>query len=212
MLWRRFFAAEHTEVPMSLSPSPTARPATSDAAPAAPSPWAARGMALVVGLAVLLLLSLLIWGLGRRSAGTVGDAPVKTRPAPAFRLPLFDGGSFDLAEARGKPILINFWASWCVPCEEEAVTLERASRAYAGRVVFIGVDVQDTEANARAFLRKFGVSYPNGHDASGEIAVEYGMSGVPESYFVDRDGRVVRKWQGPVDDARLRGFLEELLR
>jgi cytochrome c biogenesis protein CcmG/thiol:disulfide interchange protein DsbE len=199
---------------VSLSPSPTApaaRPA-SDAAGAEPSLWAARGMALVVGLAVLLLLALLIWGLGRRSAGTVGNAPVQTRPAPAFSLPLFDGGTFDLADARGKPIVINFWASWCVPCEEEALTLERASRAYAGRVVFIGVDVQDTEANARAFLRKFGVSYPNGRDASGEIAVEYGMSGVPESYFVDRDGRVVRKWQGPLDDARLRGFLEELLR
>ena len=169
-------------------------------------------MALAVGVTVLALLALLIWGLGKRSAGTVGDAPVQPRPAPAFTLPLFDGGSFSLEEARGKPVLINFWASWCVPCEEEAAVLERASRAYAGRVVFIGVDVQDTEANARAFLRRFGVSYPNGRDASGEIAVEYGMSGVPESYFVDRDGRLARKWQGPLDDARLRAFLEDLLR
>ena len=176
------------------------------------NPWVARGVALAVAVVVLLFLGLLIWGLGRRGAGTTGNAPIAIRPAPVFTLPLFDGATFDLAAARGMPILINFWASWCIPCEEEAVALERASRAYQGRVVFVGVNVQDTEPNARAFLRKYGVSYPNGRDTSGEVAVDYGMSGVPESYFVDRGGRLARKWQGPLDDARLREFLDELLR
>ncbi len=106
--------------------------------------------------------------------------------------------------------MVNFWASWCIPCEDEAAALERAARRYGDRVQFIGVNVQDTDANARAFLRRFGVTYPNGRDASGEIAVEYGMSGVPETYFVDRNGALVRKWQGPLDDGRLRGFLDEL--
>jgi cytochrome c biogenesis protein CcmG/thiol:disulfide interchange protein DsbE len=191
--------------------SPTAPAPLDAAARPAPNPWVARSVALVVGAAVLALLALLIWGLGKRSAGTVGNAPIQARAAPEFRLPLFDGGVFTFAEARGKPMLINFWASWCLPCEDEAPALERAFRTYRGRVVFLGVDVQDTEANGRAFVDKFGVSYPNGRDASGEIAVEYGMSGVPETYFVDRDGRLVRKWQGPLDDARLRAYLDELL-
>jgi cytochrome c biogenesis protein CcmG/thiol:disulfide interchange protein DsbE len=169
-------------------------------------------VALVVGLTLLALLALMIWGIGKRAAGTVGSVPVASRPAPLFSLPLFDGGQFDLAAARGKPVLINFWASWCIPCEEEAAVLEQGSRAYRDRVVFVGVNVQDTEPLARDFLRRFGVTYPNGRDASGAIAVDYGMSGVPETYFVDRDGRIARKWQGALDEARLRTFLDELLR
>jgi cytochrome c biogenesis protein CcmG/thiol:disulfide interchange protein DsbE len=205
---------------VSVSSSPPSAGAPSSATPfrpdsavrSDPNPWVARGVAIAVAVVVLLFLGLLIWGVGKRAAGTTGDAPIQARPAPAFSLPLFDGSPFNLAETRGKPVLINFWASWCIPCEDEAPALERASRQYAGRVHFLGVDVQDTDANARAFLRKYGVTYPNGRDASGEIAVEYGMSGVPETYFVDRDGRIVRKWQGPLDDARLRTFLDELLR
>ncbi|MBA2448475.1 MAG: TlpA family protein disulfide reductase [Chloroflexi bacterium] len=175
------------------------------------NPWTARVVALVVATVVLGLLSLFLWGLGKRSLGTVGTAPVAARPAPAFTLPLFDGGTFELAQASGKPLLINFWASWCVPCEDEAAALERGSRRYTGRVAFLGIDVQDTEPNARAFLRRFGVTYPNGRDASGDIAVEYGMSGVPETYLIDRDGRLAHKWQGPLDDARLDALLEPLL-
>lgn len=184
-----------------------------DAAPAGqPSVWIARAVALGVAVVLFLFLALLIWGLGKRSEGTVGNAPIATRPAARFTLPLFDGGTFDLAETRGTPVLINFWASWCIPCEDEAAVLERAAKKYEGRVAFIGVAVQDTDANARAFVRKFGVSYPNGRDQWGAVSVEYGMSGVPETYFVDRDARLVRKWQGPLDDARVDQFLQELVR
>jgi cytochrome c biogenesis protein CcmG/thiol:disulfide interchange protein DsbE len=169
-------------------------------------------VALVVALATIGLLALMIWGIGRRAAGTVGSVPITSRPAPAFTLPLFDGGQFDLGQGAGRPIVINFWASWCAPCEEEAAALEQGSRAYRDRVSFIGVDVQDTDTNARDFLRRFGVTYPNGRDASGTIAIDYGMSGVPETYFVDRDGRLARKWQGPLDETRLRAFVDDLLR
>jgi cytochrome c biogenesis protein CcmG/thiol:disulfide interchange protein DsbE len=166
----------------------------------------------VVGLVIVALIGLMIWGIGKRAAGTTGNVPVASRPAPAFTLPLFDGGQFDLAAQQGKPVLINFWASWCIPCEEEAAALEQASKTYKDRVVFIGVNVQDTDPLARGFLRKFGVTYPNGRDASGTVAVDYGMSGVPETYFVDRNGQLVRKWQGPLDEPRLRQFLDDLLR
>lgn len=196
---------------------------TAPGAPSAASPEAmssdpevsagsARIIALVVGLLIVALIGLMIWGIGKRAAGSTGDMPVTTRPAPTFSAPLFDGGQFDLAATRGKPVLVNFWASWCIPCEEEAATLEKLSRAYKDRVVFIGVNVQDTDPLARGFLKKFGVTYPNGRDVSGAISVEYGMSGVPESYFVDRSGQLVRKWQGPLDEPRLRQFLDDLLR
>jgi cytochrome c biogenesis protein CcmG, thiol:disulfide interchange protein DsbE len=184
-----------------------------DAAPTGePSVWPARAIALGVAVVLLLFLALLIWGLGKRGEGTVGNAPIATRPAAQFKLPLFHGGTFDMAETRGTPVLINFWASWCIPCEDEAVVLEQSSRQYRDRVTFVGVNVQDTEGNAREFLRRFGVTYPNGRDLTGAVAVDYGLSGVPESYFVDRDGRLVRKWQGPLDAARLRSYLDELVR
>jgi len=172
----------------------------------------ARVVALIVGAAMLALLVLMVWGIGKAAQGTVGEVWLAARPAPAFTIPLMDGKPFDLASTNGKPVLINFWASWCIPCEDEAATLEKLSREYRDRVAFIGVNVQDTDGNARDFLRRFGVTYPNGRDLSGAVAVDYGMSGVPESYFVDRSGQLVRKWQGPLDDARLRAYLDELLR
>ena len=198
--------------PAAHSPLPAdpAAPAVVETTPEV-SDRSARFVALVVGLVLVALLGLMIWGIGRRAAGTVGTVPVAVRPAPTFSLTLLDGTPFDLAAVRGKPVVVNFWASWCIPCEEEAAVLEQGSRAYKDRAVFVGVNVQDTEPLARDFLRRFGVTYPNGRDATGAIAVEYGMSGVPETYFVDRDGRLIRKWQGAIDEARLRAFLNELL-
>lgn len=176
-----------------------------------PSPWPARAVALTVGLTVVALLALMIWGLGRRSAGTVGEARVTQRQAPDLSLQLFDGQTLRVGDLRGQPAVVNFWASWCLPCEEEAAALQRGARRYAGRATFVGVAVQDTDQNARAFVRRFGLAYPNGLDAGGGIAVDFGMTGVPETYFVDRAGRIVRKWQGPLDDALVERFLEELL-
>jgi cytochrome c biogenesis protein CcmG/thiol:disulfide interchange protein DsbE len=197
-----------------VAPSPSCTPL---AAPAVEpsrevSARSARLAALVVGLVLIALLGLMIWGIGKRAAGTVGSVPVAVRPAPAFSLTLLDGTPFDLSAARGKPVVVNFWASWCIPCEEEAAVLEQGSRAYRDRAVFIGVNVQDTEPLARDFMRRFGVTYPNGRDSTGAISVDYGMSGVPETYFIDREGQLVRKWQGALDEARLRSFLDDLLR
>ena len=199
-----------------MDPTVTAPGTTSAPDPTSTAPevgaGSARIIALVVGLLIVALLGLMIWGIGKRAQGTTGDMPVTTRPAPAFTVPLFEGGQFDLAAMKGKPVLVNFWASWCIPCEEEAATLEKMSKAYKDRVAFIGVNVQDTDPLARGFLKKFSITYPNGRDALGAISVDYGMSGVPESYFVDRGGQLVRKWQGPLDEPRLRQFLDDLLR
>jgi cytochrome c biogenesis protein CcmG/thiol:disulfide interchange protein DsbE len=188
---------------------------SSQAAPAIPSsPWAPRLAALIVGLAVVALLGLFVWGLGRR--GTVGQVPVAVRTAPDFELALFGqpggpSGRWRLSE-QGRPAVVNFWASWCIPCEDEAPVLEQVARRYRDRVAFVGIDVQDSDASARAFLERFRVTYPNGQDPDGAISIDYGMSGVPESYFISRDGRIVRKWAGPLDEGRLVMFLEELSR
>ena len=184
-------------------------------APSASSPWAPRAAALTVGLVVVLLLGLFVWGLGRR--GTVGQVPVSARPAPDFEIALFGqpgsaAGSWKLSAQPARPVVVNFWASWCLPCEDEAPVLERVARRYADRVAFVGIDVQDSDGPARAFLSRYAVTYPNGPDPSGQISVDYGMSGVPESYFITRDRRIVRKWAGPLDEARLVAFVEELLR
>jgi cytochrome c biogenesis protein CcmG/thiol:disulfide interchange protein DsbE len=187
----------------------------SSPAATAPSPWVPRLAALTAGLGVVALLALLVWGLGR--VGTVGQVPVANREAPSFELSLFgqpgsSGGVWRLGAAAGRPVVLNFWASWCLPCEEEAPVLERLAGRYAGRVEFVGVAVQDTEAASRGFLQRFRVTYPNGPDPSGEISIAYGMSGVPETYFIDRNGRIARKWAGPLDEAKLTAYVDELLR
>ncbi|MFN8521931.1 MAG: TlpA disulfide reductase family protein [Chloroflexota bacterium] len=168
--------------------------------------------ALAVCVVLVALLALMIWGMGRKAAGTAGEGVVRVKRAPDFSLPLFDGGVFKLSAHAGAPLVINFWASWCLPCEDEAPALEQASRRYSGRVQFLGIDVQDSDAAARAFLDRFNVSYSNGRDASGEIAVDYGMSGVPETYFVRTDGTIARKWQGPLDSRRIDDLMADLLR
>ena len=179
------------------------------------SPWAPRLAALGVGLVVVALLSLFVWGLGRR--GTVGAVNIPARPAPDFQVSLFGqpgapGGTWWLGEQAGRAVVVNFWASWCIPCEQEAPVLESVARRYRDRVAFIGVDVQDTEEAARAFLARFRITYPNGPDPEGSISIDYGMTGVPETYFVDRSGNIIRKWAGPLDESRLVAFVEELLK
>jgi len=168
---------------------------------------------------VLGLLGLLVFGLNqaaRRSAGVViqnsfGEVKVERRQATNFQLRLFDGGSLELADLRGKVVLLDFWATWCPPCRSEAPTLERVWKEYRDRgVVFVGINVFDDENDARSFIREFGITYPNGPDP-GRLAVEYGVVGLPEKYLIDQDGRIVRKFAGPMRRETLTLFLDELL-
>jgi cytochrome c biogenesis protein CcmG, thiol:disulfide interchange protein DsbE len=140
-------------------------------------------------------------------------SPLVGRPAAAFTLTAFDGSSVALEALRGKVVVVNFWASWCNPaCYEEAPVLERAWRTYRDRgVVVLGVDMQDTPEAAREFIRRFELTFPNAPDHGGKLAVEYGVYGVPETFFVDRAGTIRGKHVGAVTDEVIRGALERLL-
>jgi cytochrome c biogenesis protein CcmG/thiol:disulfide interchange protein DsbE len=132
---------------------------------------------------------------------------------PAIPLRTFDGRAVHLADLRGQVVVLNFWGSWCIPCREEAPALERAWQASrANDVQFVGVNVWEAESDALNFIREQRISYMNLLDPAGQLAVELGLTGIPETYFVNRDGKLVRRWIGPISDDRLRSLVAELER
>ena len=164
------------------------------------------GMIVAFGT-VLALLGLLAWGLKKTQAG-----PRDSGKAPDFTLTGFDGRVVSVGKLRGQVVIINFWASWCVPCREEAAYLEQTWRKYKDRgVVFIGVDYVDTEKEARAYIQEFDITYINGPDLGTRISQAYNIKGVPETYYVDKQG-VLRGVQiGPLKSPMLDQKIDELL-
>jgi cytochrome c biogenesis protein CcmG/thiol:disulfide interchange protein DsbE len=117
--------------------------------------------------------------------------------APDFELRLLDGRVVRLSGFRGRAVFLNFWASWCPPCRAEARLLEEAWRQVKDReIVFLGVNIQDTDEGARRFIEEFGITYPNGRDPQSRIAIDYGVYGIPETFFIDREGRITYKHIG----------------
>ena len=140
-------------------------------------------------------------------------SPLVGRPAAAFALSTFDGQPVALEAHRGKVVVVNFWASWCYPgCYEEAPVLERNWRAYRDRgLVVIGIDIQDTVEAAQKFIRDFGLTFPNARDTAGKVSIDYGVYGVPETFFVDKRGRIRAKHVGAVTEEVFRKHVEPLL-
>lgn len=138
-------------------------------------------------VAVVGLFALLVWRLTHQS-----HPPKLGGPAPNFTLRrLDDRGTIDLRSLRGKPVVLNFFASWCNPCKGEAPVLESAWRKYRDRVVFLGIDYHDVTSDGRRFLRAHDITYPTVADGSGDVADRYGVTGVPETYFINAQGRLV---------------------
>jgi thiol-disulfide isomerase/thioredoxin len=141
------------------------------------------------------LLALLAWRVVHDSRQNVAQALAKGKhpTAPAFDLSRLDGGGrFDLASLRGRrPIVVDFWASWCEPCIHESKRLEAARRQYGDRVAFVGVDTKDYGPLARKWQRKHGITYPSVHDGDGSVLSRWGGLPIPKIFFIDRRGKVV---------------------
>jgi cytochrome c biogenesis protein CcmG/thiol:disulfide interchange protein DsbE len=153
-----------------------------------------RWVTISIWAGVLGLLALLGFGLVRAQQGPVA---VGAR-APEFTLTTFGGDEVHTSDLLGKVMVVNFWASWCKPCEQEALELELAYQMYKDQgVEFLGVDYVDTETEALAYLDKFDITYPNGPDLGTYISQVYRMRGVPETYIVGPDGRIRAVQIGP---------------
>lgn len=179
----------------------------------------------VLALLALLILGLIRGGDGARFVSKIANK--KTPPAPSFSLsvlwphdetwpeilrPHLADGRLTLRELRGQPTVINFWASWCVPCKEEAPAFAAEAERFSGRVAFVGLNVQDAPSAARRFLRHYKVNYVSIRDGSDKTYTAYGLTGIPESYFLDRRGRVIEHAIGGLSKSHLAANVEALLK
>jgi cytochrome c biogenesis protein CcmG/thiol:disulfide interchange protein DsbE len=156
---------------------------------------------------LLALLGLLAWGLIKAQNG-----PVQEGLAPDFTITSFEGESLTLSELRGQVVVINFWASWCPPCRQEAPYLEQTWHKYKDQgVVFIGVDYVDTDTKALAYIKEFDITYFNGPDLGTRISQAYNIQGVPETFFVGKNGELRGMHVGPLLSPDLDNRIEQLL-
>lgn len=161
-------------------------------------------------IVLILLLGLVGWQLFRKGQGSFKVGSM----APVFTLTTYDGERIALEELRGKVVLINFWASWCIPCKEEAADLEAAWRYYQprGDVVFLGIAWTDTDSKAKAYLDEFDITYPNAPDLATSTSQAYRITGVPETFILDREGRLAFvKFSAFLDDAEIKAAIDPLL-
>jgi len=175
-----------------------------------PQPLPRRGLG--IGSIVLLVgiaLTAIVFGLAlirqNQTQPTAGRAP-------DFTLTTLDGGEFRLADQRGKVVVLNFWASWCIPCRDEAPVLQSIWERYRDRgVVVVGVAYTDTERGAKEFIAEFNQTYPNGMDLGTRISEMYNIQGVPETFVIDQNGNVAQFIYAAVNDQQLGTLLDRLL-
>ena len=161
-----------------------------------------RFLFLGASLVFIVLLAVRLWQTNVQEQRAAGEAP-------ELRFTTFDGMEVDLGELRGKGVVINFWASWCTPCREEADLLEQTwRREKENGIVFLGLDYLDQEPAALAYLAEFDITYPNGPDLRSQAARRYRIQGVPETFFISPEGRIVETVVGPIASQQ---ELDELL-
>lgn len=164
------------------------------------------------------MLALILAGCASTEPGVVswmrdhvpGAEPVGGGPADPFAFETFSGQEVDLESLKGNAVVLNFWASWCIPCRAEMPYFERVYREYRDRgVVFVGLAVEDDSRSARDFLTSLGVTYPAGMDRH-QVANRYGLVGLPTTVFIGPDGKIARRWNGPVSESQLSSLVAQI--
>ncbi len=170
-------------------------------------------IALLLGGFSLLLLATFFYGLFYASDPQSIPSALIGKEAKNFTLTTFEGQTIELKQFRGKPVVLNFWASWCVACKAEAHIMEAAHQKYTPRgAVFIGIAFNDKREDSLAFIRRYGKTYLLGPDNEvGDISLNYGITAAPETFFIDEQGIIVHKVLGAVTPEVIRDFLEERL-
>jgi cytochrome c biogenesis protein CcmG/thiol:disulfide interchange protein DsbE len=184
---------------------------TNSPPPAGPS---SRGKIVLVAIIAAVLIGGGVIFLGMRNSAT--DRP--DEEAPDFEMVFFDGYEWqsrpnaELSDFAGQPVVLNFWASWCVECKVEADLLEDTWQKYRDDgVVFLGVAYIDVEPKSLAYLDEYGITYPNAPDLRSSISSKYDITGVPETFFIDRNGEVVHIQLGPVNETMLTSLIDQML-
>jgi len=170
-----------------------------------------RTVLLVGGVVTAALVGVLFIGLGKDPAAI--QSPLIGKAAPTFALrQVGTQNTIDVSQFRGKPVVVNFWATWCVPCWDEHPVLQATARALQPDVQFLGVVFQDEESKIQNFLSQRGSSYPTVVDEAGKTAIAYGVGGVPETFFLDKNGVIVAKYVGPMSSADIEENLRKVVR
>jgi cytochrome c biogenesis protein CcmG/thiol:disulfide interchange protein DsbE len=167
---------------------------------------------LIIGLLIVAaVVAILFLGLGKDPQYI--ESPLIGHPAPAFALKAVGTGeTIDLSQYRGKPVIVNFWATWCRPCWDEHPVLTQTSQLLGNQVQFVGVVFQDDESKIKNFLQQRGWAYPTLVDQAGKTAIAYGVGGVPETYFLDKNGVIVAKFAGPMSADDIQANLQKAMK
>lgn len=165
---------------------------------------------ILFGGLLLIVPTLLLFAMSFGKDTRTVRSPLVGREAPPFTLrTLEDGSAFSLAQLKGKPAVVNFWATWCEPCKVEHGVLTSAARRHED-VQFVGIVYDDEKPHIEAFLDTYGRGYPVLIDDGGKAAIAYGVTGIPETFFLDAEGKVVSKYMGPIDTQTLEARIAEL--
>ncbi|PZC50471.1 MAG: cytochrome c biogenesis protein CcmG, thiol:disulfide interchange protein DsbE [Chloroflexi bacterium] len=176
---------------------------------------------LIVALAATIsLIALMVWALAQTGGNPgglginnqSGEIDIEAGMAPLIALPEIDGRFIDISEFKGQIVMVDFWSSWCPPCVAEASDLTSTYELYKSKdVAFVGIAIWDEESKIRRHMNTFAVNYPNAIDFQGKVAIAYGVRGIPEKFFLDRKGNIVKKYVGPISSETLSDILDGLI-
>ena len=171
-----------------------------------------KRISLIITFSIIILFIFIMYLALFSKNGGFSVTPLIGKKAPEFNLKTFNNTEIDSLTIKDKSVVLNFWASWCVPCVEEVEVLDRANSRFENEdVLFIGVNIWDDYDNAVNFINRYNADYLNVFDTVNEIQVNYGIQGVPETYFIDKNGIIVNRFQGPLTDSIVDYFVNQTI-